>query len=197
MTIGQLLECIFGKVASMDGKTKDSTPFVNTPKDIESMYQALHEFGYQRHGNERMCNGMTGELMDHAIFMGPTYYQRLKHMVDDKIHARAKGPVQVLTRQPVEGRSRDGGLRCGEMERDTFIAHGVSNFLKDRMFYNSDAYRVHVCNLCGLMAVGDIQNNRYFCEVCKSPDVSQVELPFATKLLFQELMCIGITPRIH
>tara|TARA_Y100000389_G_C17286809_1_gene425893 strand:- start:257 stop:853 length:597 start_codon:yes stop_codon:yes gene_type:complete len=196
MTIGQLMECISGKVGCFDGKIKDSTAFNQSETHHEDTYEALHRMGFQRHGNETLINGMTGKMMEHAIFMGPTYYQRLKHMVDDKIHSRGRGPVQVLTRQPVEGRSRDGGLRTGEMERDAIISHGASSFLKDRLFLQSDAYRVFVCKKCGLMAMGDIKNNRYFCKACMVPNVVQVEIPFATKLLFQELMSVGVTPRI-
>lgn len=197
MTIGQLMECISGKVGCFDGNIKDSTAFNQSKTHNEDTYQALHRMGFQRHGNETLINGMTGKMMEHAIFMGPTYYQRLKHMVDDKIHSRGRGPVQVLTRQPVEGRSRDGGLRTGEMERDAIISHGASSFLKDRLFSQSDAYRVFVCEKCGLMAMGDMKNNRYFCKACMVPNVVQVEIPFATKLLFQELMSVGVTPRIR
>lgn len=196
MTVGQLLECIFGKVACLDGEVKDSTPFDHTQDSINNIYNQLQKRGFHKYGNERLINGMTGKLMEHSIFMGPTYYQRLKHMVDDKIHSRSRGPVQLLTRQPVEGRSRDGGLRLGEMERDALISHGAASFMKDRMFYNSDAYRVHVCEKCGLMVKGDSKNKSFFCNSCKVPDVVQVEIPFATKLLFQELMCIGVVPRI-
>ena len=196
MTVGQLLECIFGKVASLDGKTKDATPFEHDRSDIDNIYKELEKHGYQKHGNETLINGMTGKTLPHSIFMGPTYYQRLKHMVDDKIHSRSHGPVQVLTRQPVEGRARDGGLRCGEMERDAMISHGAASFLRDRLFYNSDAYQVHVCKLCGLFAVGDIKNKKYYCKSCNSPEVVVTTLPFATKLLFQELTSIGVCPRI-
>lgn len=196
MTIGQLLECIAGKVGCFDGKIKDSTAFNQSKTHNQDIYNALHKMGFQRHGNEILINGMTGKMMEHAIFMGPTYYQRLKHMVDDKIHSRGRGPVQVLTRQPVEGRSRDGGLRTGEMERDAIISHGASSFLKDRLFTQSDAYRIFVCKKCGLMAIGDMKNNRYMCKACLIPNVVQVEIPFATKLLFQELVSVGVTPRI-
>lgn len=196
MTIGQLLECLFGKLGCLEGKTKDSTSFVNTEDDINNVYEQLRKRGYNSYGNEILINGMTGQQLEHTIFMGPTYYQRLKHMVDDKIHSRSKGPVQVLTRQPVEGRVRDGGLRIGEMERDAMISHGASSFLRDRLFYQSDAYRVFVCALCGLMVIGDMTQNKYYCTVCNTHEVVQVELPFATKLLYQELMSMGITPRI-
>jgi DNA-directed RNA polymerase II subunit RPB2 len=195
MTIGQLLECISGKVGCFDGELKDATAF-NTTHDQQGIYDALHKKGYQRHGNETLINGMTGRVMDHAIFMGPTYYQRLKHMVDDKIHSRGRGPVQVLTRQPVEGRSRDGGLRVGEMESTAIQAHGSASFLRERLFFQSDAYRVFVCKKCGLMATGNMKINRYYCDACKVPDVVQIHIPFATKLLFQELMSVGVTPRI-
>ena len=196
MTIGQLLECVSGKVGSLQGKIKDATAFDHQGPAIDEIFEELHQLGYQRYGNEMLMNGFTGKPMKYAIFMGPTYYQRLKHMVDDKIHSRARGPVQVLTRQPVEGRSRDGGLRTGEMERDAIISHGAAAFLKDRLFYQSDAYRIHVCKICGLMATGDIKNKRFYCHKCQVPNVVQVEIPFATKLLFQELMSIGVTPRI-
>tara|TARA_B100001250_G_scaffold322903_1_gene286201 strand:+ start:75 stop:4319 length:4245 start_codon:yes stop_codon:yes gene_type:complete len=196
MTIGQLLECLFGKLGCLEGNLKDSTSFENTENDIHNVYNELKKRGYNSYGNEMLVNGMTGQVLEHAIFMGPTYYQRLKHMVDDKIHSRSKGPVQVLTRQPVEGRVRDGGLRIGEMERDAMISHGASSFLKDRLFYQSDAYRVFVCSLCGLMVVGDMVNRKYYCSVCNTHEVVQVEIPFATKLLYQELMSMGITPRI-
>jgi DNA-directed RNA polymerase II subunit RPB2 len=196
MTVGQLLECVFGKVGALKGERKDATAFNHNETEINDIYKQLSDYGYNRHGSDVLINGMTGKQMPYSIFIGPTYYQRLKHMVDDKIHSRATGPVQLLTRQPVEGRSRDGGLRTGEMERDAMISHGAAAFLKDRLFYQSDAYRVHVCNKCGLFATADIKNKRFFCKSCNTPDVHQVELPYATKLLFQELTSIGATPRI-
>ena len=178
MTIGQLVECLMGKVAAMMGKEDDATPF--TPVTVENISDMLHQCGYQKRGNEVMYNGHTGRKLDAKIFLGPTYYQRLKHMVDDKIHSRGRGPVQILTRQPMEGRSRDGGLRF-EMERDCIISHGAAAFLKERLMDQSDAYRIHVCQTCGLIAVANLKNQTFEC--CKNPSertkVVQVMLPYA------------------
>ena len=196
MTIGQLVECIMGKVAACMGKEGDATPF--TPVTAEDISSMLHKCGYQKRGNEVMYNGHTGRMLDAQIFIGPTYYQRLKHMVDDKIHSRGRGPVQILTRQPMEGRSRDGGLRFGEMERDCIMSHGAASFLKERLMDQSDAYRIHVCQKCGLIAVANLKNQTFEC--CKNPSertsVVQVMVPYACKLLFQELMSMAIAPRL-
>ena len=196
MTIGQLVECLMGKVAAMMGKEGDATPF--TPVTVENISDMLHQCGYQKRGNEVMYNGHTGRKLEAKIFLGPTYYQRLKHMVDDKIHSRGRGPVQILTRQPMEGRSRDGGLRFGEMERDCIISHGAAAFLKERLMDQSDAYRIHVCQTCGLIAVANLKNQTFEC--CKNPSermkVVQVLLPYACKLLFQELMSMAVAPRL-
>ncbi|KAI9777548.1 MAG: DNA-dependent RNA polymerase II [Geoglossum umbratile] len=149
MTIAHLIECQLSKVSSLRGFEGDATPF--TEVTVDSVSKLLREHGYQSRGFEVMFNGHTGRKLVAQVFLGPTYYQRLRHMVDDKIHARARGPVQILTRQPVEGRARDGGLRFGEMERDCMISHGASAFLKERLFEVSDAFRVHICDICGLM----------------------------------------------
>ncbi|KAH0854634.1 hypothetical protein HID58_057728 [Brassica napus] len=195
MTIGQLIECVMGKVAAQMGKEGDATPF--TDVTVDNISKALHKCGYQMRGFERMYNGHTGRSLPAMIFIGPTYYQRLKHMVDDKIHSRGRGPVQILTRQPAEGRSRDGGLRFGEMERDCMIAHGAASFLKERLFDQSDAYRVHVCETCGLIAIANLKNNTFECRGCKNTtDIVQVHIPYACKLLFQELMSMAIAPRM-
>jgi DNA-directed RNA polymerase II subunit RPB2 len=150
MTIAHLVECLLSKVGSIKAEEGDATPF--TDVTVEQVSAILAENGYQKRGLEVMYNGHTGKKLRAQVFLGPTYYQRLRHMVDDKIHARARGPLQILTRQPVEGRARDGGLRFGEMERDCMIAHGAAAFLKERLFEVSDAYRVHVCEICGLMS---------------------------------------------
>ncbi|KAJ3181120.1 DNA-dependent RNA polymerase II [Gaertneriomyces sp. JEL0708] len=195
MTIGHLVECLLSKLATLTGIEGDATPF--TDVTVEQISSALEKYGYQKRGLEVLYNGHTGRKLQAQVFFGPTYYQRLKHMVDDKIHSRARGPVQILTRQPVEGRSRDGGLRFGEMERDCFIAHGAAQFLKERLFDASDAYRIHVCDRCGLMAIADLKKNKYECRVCKNTTaISQVHMPYAAKLLFQELMAMNIAPRL-
>mmetsp|Transcript_10451 Transcript_10451/g.26302 ORF Transcript_10451/g.26302 Transcript_10451/m.26302 type:complete len:1202 (+) Transcript_10451:187-3792(+) len=197
MTIGQLIECLQGKVAAVRGEEADATAFAEEPNIVEDISGRLHELGYQPHGNEVLYNGHTGRPLDVQLFLGPVYYQRLRHMVDDKIHSRARGPVQILTRQPVEGRARDGGLRFGEMERDCQIAHGAAQFLKERLFERSDAYRVHICDLCGLIAEADLQKNTFNCRGCRNTtQISQVHLPYACKLLFQELMAMSIAPRL-
>lgn len=145
MTIGHLVEALLSKVSCIHGNEGDATPFNEVT--VEHISALLKEQGYQSRGLEVLYNGHTGQKLRAQVYFGPTYYQRLKHMVDDKIHSRARGPVQILTRQPVEGRSRDGGLRFGEMERDCMIAHGIAAFLKERMFEASDGYRVHVCDM--------------------------------------------------
>jgi DNA-directed RNA polymerase II subunit RPB2 len=149
MTVAHLVECLLSKVGALRGSEGDATPF--TDVTVDSISALLRDSGFQSRGFEVMYSGHTGRKLIGQVFLGPTYYQRLRHMVDDKIHARARGPVQILTRQPVEGRARDGGLRFGEMERDCMIAHGAANFLKERLFVVSDAYRVHLCEICGLM----------------------------------------------
>jgi len=149
MTIAHLIECLLSKVAALHAQEGDATPFTDTT--VDDVSKLLTEAGYQQRGFEVMYNGHTGRKLVAQVFLGPTYYQRLRHMVDDKIHARARGPLQILTRQPVEGRARDGGLRFGEMERDCMISHGASAFLKERLFEVSDAFRVHLCEICGLM----------------------------------------------
>eukprot|EP01004_Peranema_trichophorum_P005802 NODE_464_length_2721_cov_49.625096_g397_i0.p1 GENE.NODE_464_length_2721_cov_49.625096_g397_i0~~NODE_464_length_2721_cov_49.625096_g397_i0.p1 ORF type:complete len:883 (-),score=210.48 NODE_464_length_2721_cov_49.625096_g397_i0:72-2408(-) len=195
MTIGQLFECVLGKVACLQGYEGDATPFGSM--SVSDVAKLLHGCGYQRTGNETLYSGHTGIRLDAPIFFGPTFYQRLKHMVDDKIHARARGPITNLVRQPSEGRAKDGGLRFGEMERDCMISHGASQWLKERLFRVSDWYRVHVCDMCGLISIADLKRNYFECRACSnSTRISQVHIPYACKLLFQELMAMAIAPRI-
>lgn len=195
MTLGMLMECLLGKLASVKGEVGDATAFHGTT--IEDIAAALAAEGFDGMGNETMYCPHTGEAYQAAVFLGPTYYQRLKHMVDDKIHSRARGPVTLLTRQPMEGRARDGGLRFGEMERDCMIAHGVASIMKERLFECSDQFRVHVCDLCGLIAIANLNKGVFECRGCRNKTkVSQVFVPYACKLLFQELMSMQIAPRM-
>lgn len=200
MTIGHLIEMLNGLLCSITGKEGDASPFQEDGHDkVRVISEELEKLGYTKYGTHQMYNGFTGEKIPVLIYMGPIYYQRLKHMVQDKIHYRAKGPVTKLTRQPVEGRTRAGGLRFGEMERDCSLSYGSSSFLHDRLFFNSDMYRIHVCDLCGLFAQADLENQRFMCK-CVKPynrtQISQVYIPYACKLLFQELMAMTIAPRM-
>ena len=200
MTIGQLMECLLSKVSAQTMEIGDGTPFRGV--SIECIADNLQTQGYQRYGNEKLYNGITGELMEGEVFLGPTYYQRLKHMVIDKEHARARGPVQILTRQPVEGRSREGGLRFGEMERDCIISHGAASVLRERLFEQSDAFTTAVCKTCGLLCIPKSSNTIVkgrdaTCRQCKkSSETVNLRIPYAFKLLVQELMAMNIAPRL-
>ncbi len=197
MTIAQPMECVLAKVCTILGIPQaDSTAFSGT--QIEDISKFLKEYCHMNeHGDEVMYNGFTGEQFECKIFIGPTYYQRLKHLVRDKIHSRGTGPINVLTRQPAEGRARDGGLRVGEMERDCLLAHGMSSFLKERLLDMSDKFKVHVCKQCGLFAISNTAKNLFFCKNCNNTtEISAVYIPYAYKLLTQELMSMSIVPRI-
>ena len=196
MTIAHLIECLLSKVAALTGQEGDATPF--TDVTITSISEILESHGFQKRGFEVMYNGHTGRKLNAQVFLGPTYYQRLRHMVDDKIHARARGPLQILTRQPVEGRARDGGLRFGEMERDCMISHGASSFLKERLLDVSDAFRVHICEICGLMTpIAKLQSGQIECRSCKNKTkIAQIVIPYAAKLLFQELAAMNVATRM-
>jgi len=192
MTINQLIETALGKECAVFGKYGDCTPFTENSinaadKLVERISKKITEYGHQPQGWERLYNGMTGEMIESQIFMGPTYYQRLKHMVDDKMHARAHGHVTSLTRQPTEGRSREGGLRFGEMERDAMISHGNSAMILERLFSVSDPFQICVCDNCGI-----ITSKKTECQNCKSDSVSECNMPYASKLLHQELTAMGL-----
>ena len=195
MTIGQLKETLLGKVLVELGLFGDGTSFGNI--DINTLSEKLLELGYEAHGNELLYNGLNGEQIECNVFMGPVFYQRLKHMVNDKQHSRAIGPMVNLTRQPAEGRSRDGGLRFGEMEKDAMVSHGASRFTRGRMYDASDKYSVFVCKKCGLIASYNDQLHIHCCRTCDNRvDFSYVEIPYACKLLFQELTTMNVVPRI-
>lgn len=191
MTINQLMESVLGKSCTIEGNYGDATPFVSSNNNIaEQICERLGMNGYERSGKEMLYNGMTGCPLG-LCFIGPVYYQRLKHLVSDKIHARSTGLVTTLTRQPLEGRSRDGGLRFGEMERDCMIGHGTSKFLQERLFEQSDKYKVSICQLCGNFATS---NN--YCNGCETDNISEVKLPYVSKLLLQELNAMMIKTKI-
>ena len=195
MTIAQLKETLLGKVLLEMGLFGDGTSFGEF--DISTIIDKLNELGYESKGNELMYNALTGEQLTMNIFIGPAFYQRLKHMVNDKQPSRSIGPMVNLTRQPAEGRSRDGGLRFGEMERDCMIAHGASRFTKGRIYDASDAFSVFVCNKCGLIASFNNKEHIHYCNTCGNRnDFKYVELPYACKLMFQELITMNIAPRI-
>ena len=195
MTVAQLIESLSSKIGAIDGKYIDGTPF--NDYNVRELPEILKKLGYSPYGTETMYCGMTGRKMKAEIFMGPTYYMRLKHMTLDKVHSRARGPRQALTRQPLEGRSRGGGLRVGEMEKDSMIAHGIGQFLKERMMETSDIETFHICDECGLLAQRVIDKEYYMCKACNNTTkISQVVLPYACKLLFQELMSVNVLPRI-
>jgi DNA-directed RNA polymerase beta subunit len=195
MTIGQLKETLLGKVLVELGLFGDGTSFGDL--GVDEISKKLLELGYEAHGNELLYNGLTGEQVECSVFMGPVFYQRLKHMVKDKQHSRAIGPMVNLTRQPAEGRSRDGGLRFGEMEKDAMVSHGASRFTKERMYDVSDKYSVFVCNKCGLIASYNNELHIHCCKTCDNRvDFSYVEMPYACKLLFQELTTMNVVPRI-
>jgi len=195
MTIAHLKETIMTKVLVHLGLFGDGTSFGEL--EIHTICEELLRLGYESRGNELLYNGLTGEQHECSIFMGPIFYQRLKHMVNDKQHSRSIGPMVNLTRQPAEGRSRDGGLRFGEMERDAMISHGASRFTKGRMYDASDKYHVYSCNKCGMIATYNDEMHIHICRTCENrTDFSYVEIPYACKLLFQELITMNIAPRI-
>jgi DNA-directed RNA polymerase II subunit RPB2 len=195
MTIGQLKETLLGKVLVELGLFGDGTSFGEL--DVSTISQKLLDLGYEAHGNELMYNGLTGEQIECSVFMGPVFYQRLKHMVNDKQHSRSIGPMVNLTRQPAEGRSRDGGLRFGEMEKDAMVSHGAARFTRGRMYDASDKFSVYVCKKCGIIASYNDQLHIHCCRTCDNRvDFAYVEIPYACKLLFQELTTMNVVPRI-
>ncbi|MEM4481616.1 MAG: DNA-directed RNA polymerase subunit B, partial [Desulfurococcaceae archaeon] len=171
------------------------TPFYKEP--IENIRLVLKRFGYPPSGEETMYDGRTGEIIENPVFIGVVYYQKLHHMVSDKIHARARGPVQILTRQPTQGRSRAGGLRWGEMEVDCLIGHGASMLLRETMRERSDQARVYICEECGFIGHYDKNKGKFVCPIHKDKvNLKPVDVSYAFKLLVQELVSMGIRPRL-
>jgi len=218
MTIGHLVEAIMGKAGATMGGFADGTAFINKGSKVEVFGRVLQHHGFHPSGNEIMYNGMTGEQIEAAVFTGPTYYMRLKHMVKDKINYRGRGPRNVLTRQTVAGRANDGGLRIGEMERDGLLSHGMSAFVFDSMMERGDRYKIAVCNKTGAMAIYNEEKDLFFSPMADGPvtfngslendnmrmnvisrfgrDFSIVEVPYTFKLMMQELMAMNVQLRI-
>ena len=218
MTIGQLVESVMGKACAMQGAFGDCTAFVNKSDMAKVFGQLLTENGYHSSGNDILYNGQTGEQIQTEIFLGPTYYMRLKHMVKDKINYRALGPRTMLTRQTVQGRANDGGLRIGEMERDGLIAHGITNFLQESMLVRGDDYYMAVCNKTGSVAIYNESQNLFFSPLADGPikfngalnsenmkiqtlskygrSFSIVRVPYAFKLMMQELATMNVQMRL-
>ena len=196
MTIAQFMETLLGKVSCELGCLGDGSPFNDVT--IDGLASIMRDkLGMEPYGNEILYNGFTGRMMETSIFTGPVYYQRLRHCSADKIHSRSSGPLVMLTRQPAEGRAREGGLRFGEMERDCVIAHGVSEFTKERFMECSDLFRCHTCRDCGLIALSNPKEGIWCCRGCgNTTNFSAIEIPYAYKLLLQELETMNITSRI-
>ena len=195
MTVGMMMESITGKAAAIRGKKVDASAFVG--EKMADVKDVMEKAGFKYSGKEIMYDGRTGKPFPVEVFIGVVYYQKLHHMVADKIHARARGQVQMLTKQPTEGRSRGGGLRFGEMERDCIIAYGASMILKDRLLDESDKSDIFVCERCGLIAYHDIKQRKYYCRVCGDKGkVSSVSVAYAFKLLLQEMSSLNIIPRL-
>ncbi|KAF7118517.1 hypothetical protein CNMCM5793_008047 [Aspergillus hiratsukae] len=189
MTVGKMLELVAGKAGVLAGHHGYGTCFGGTP--VEEASRILIDHGFSYGGKDYLTSGITGEALPFYVFTGPIYYQKLKHMVQDKMHSRARGPRAILTRQPTEGRSRDGGLRLGEMERDCLIAYGTSQLLLERLMLSSDRHEIDVCEQCGFMGYLN------WCQRCKSSrSVVKMTIPYAAKLLIQELMSMNVTARL-
>lgn len=192
MTVSQVLEFLAGKSGAISARFINGDPF--SPEPVEGMRQMLKAYGFRPDGNETLYDGITGDPYQTEIFMGIAYYHKLRHMVTNKIHARSRGPVQVLTHQPTEGRSKKGGLRMGEMEKDCLVAHGASLLLKER--FDSDKTIIPICEKCGVVAIFDRVKNRTICPLCKESNVHFIEESYAFYVLVNEMMGLGVYPQI-
>ena len=196
MSMGHFIECLVSKEAAETCHFVDGTPF--NKYDIASIPEALKAIGFNPYGTEKMYCGLTGRAMDTEIFIGPVYNIRLKHMVLDKVHGRARGPKQTLTRQPLEGRSKDGGLKIGGMETNAIVSYGMSQFFKEKMMECSDIELFRVCDICGMFASKIKDKQSYRCTGCKNTTkISAVVMGYAFKLTLQELRSVNIIGRIR
>lgn len=192
MTMAHLIELIAGKTGALSGRHINGTVFDSEPEEL--IRKELLSLGFRDNGLETMYNGETGEAFQVGIFVGDMYYLRLKHMVANKIHSRARGPIQLLTRQPTEGRAKEGGLRLGEMEKDTFVAHGAAMLLKER--FDADRTIVPVCENCGMVAIYDEFKRRSYCQVCGESAISFIEVSYAFKLILDEFKSLVLYPQL-
>jgi DNA-directed RNA polymerase II subunit RPB2 len=193
MTFAQFLESLLGIECLHSGMHGDGTPF--TDITVENLGKRLEEHGLNPHGEMELYSGETGKKIQGSVFMGPVFYQRLKHMVEDKIHARATGPIVNLTRQPSEGRARDGGLRVGEMERDAMLSHGASQFIREKMMELSDNYTIHTNKNTGFMCAVNKKDHVYNSFSSKKgtlDPIAEHRVPYALKLMVQELQTMGV-----
>ncbi len=195
MTVGHLLEMLAGKASSMQGEPIDGTPFGGKKK--EDLEEILLAHGLRPDGRETFYDGITGRRIEGKVFTGVVAYRRLYHLVTHKIQARARGPVQILTRQPTEGKEKEGGLRFGEMEGETLVGHGASMLLHEKFIEDSDKAVELVCERCGIIAVNDRIRNKKFCPVCNGAKVYPVEMAYGFKLLLDELKALGIYPKLN
>jgi DNA-directed RNA polymerase subunit B len=193
MTVGYLMDILAGKVAALSGNIIDASPF--SGEDIDTLENNLRKLGFRENGKEVMYNGITGKRMPVKIFIGSMFYLKLKYMVSDKMHSRASGKIALLTRQPIEGRSRGGALRLGEMEQEALVGHGASLLLKER--YDSDKVVINICSRCGSLVIDDQIHNKKVCSLCHSNQVEPVEVSYAFKLLIEELQSLHLLTKFE
>ena len=197
MTIGHLIEMLGGKASSFKGKQLDGTPF-DEESTLEDIGKMLTERGFRKDGKEVFYDGISGERIEGHLFTGIVSYRRLFHIAQHKIQARSRGPVQLLTRQPTEGKEKEGGLRFGEMEGETLVGHGAAMLLQEKFIEDSDKVVELVCEKCGAIAVKDVIRNRVYCEVCENTTkIYPVEMSYGFKLLLDELKSLGIFPKLN
>ncbi|MCK4730558.1 MAG: DNA-directed RNA polymerase subunit B [Candidatus Aenigmarchaeota archaeon] len=193
MTIGQIMELMYGKAAALSGKVVDGTTFNETPE--EEIKKTLEQFGFDSVGREELYNGETGEKLTSQILIGPCYYQALYHMVRDKYFMRARGPTTILTRQPTEGKAREGGLRFGEMEKDCLLAYGAALTLKER--FSSDETEIPLCKDCGVVAVDNQMKGISYCPICNKTNIVRIKTSYAFKLALDEIISMGLYPKLN
>jgi DNA-directed RNA polymerase beta subunit len=194
-TIGHIIETTYAKSGAYHGVICDGTAFNEVT--VADVCARLEETGYPGDCKEEMYCGFSGRKFEARINIGPVFYQRLKHLVSDKLHSRSKGPYQLWVRQPLEGRAKNGGHRVGDMEVWSFLSHGVAQTLKERFMECSDKAEFYVCNQCGMICIGNYQENHYHCTICdNTTNISKVEIPYATKLWLQIMVMMGVSPRM-